>query len=134
MSSLSLFLITLSLFSLPTSQGHESSNELRLMHRVVHPDLPVIPWSELGTVALRGPFESVQPTGSHASLSLAKSFPDDLADFAEAVNPKFERGMYHVAIESPRSPDGAWALSNIKAVGRAFRIGLNGLICCFDFI
>ncbi|KAG2156186.1 hypothetical protein DEU56DRAFT_765943 [Suillus clintonianus] len=89
----------LSLFSLATSQVHEPT-ELRLMHRVVHPDLPVTPWAELGIVTVPS-FESISPTGSHASISLAESLRDDLAEFAEAVNPNMQGAMYHVAIELP---------------------------------
>ncbi|KAG0709767.1 hypothetical protein DFH29DRAFT_885716 [Suillus ampliporus] len=98
---LSLFLLTLSLFSLPTSQAHEST-EFRLMHRVVHPNLPVTPWTELGTVAVP-PFKSIQPTGSYVSLSLGESLLEDLAEFAEVVNPNMQDAMYHVTIERSES-------------------------------
>ncbi|KAG1840071.1 hypothetical protein DFJ58DRAFT_811146 [Suillus subalutaceus] len=104
-------LLTLSLFSqLVTSQTNEST-ELRLMHRVVHPDLPVTPWAELGTVSIPS-FKSISPTGSHAPLSLAESLQDDLAEFADAVNPNMQGAMYHVAIELPESEG---SVSSIKA-------------------
>ncbi|KAG1755563.1 hypothetical protein EDB19DRAFT_1661971 [Suillus lakei] len=89
--------LTLSLFSLATSQAHEP-NELRLMHRVVHPDLPVTPWAELGTVSIPS-FKSISPTGSYASLSLADK-------------PDMQSAMYHVAIERPESEG---SVSSIKA-------------------
>ncbi|KAG2042298.1 hypothetical protein BDR03DRAFT_978956 [Suillus americanus] len=104
--------LTLSLFSqLVTSQSNEFT-ELRLMHRVVHPDLPVTPWAELGTVSIPS-FKSISPTGLDASLSLAESLQDDLAEFAEAVNPDMQGAMYHVAIELPESEG---SVSSIKAV------------------
>ncbi|KAG1892319.1 hypothetical protein F4604DRAFT_1698847 [Suillus subluteus] len=108
---ISFALLTLSLFSqLVTSQTNEST-ELRLMHRVVHPDLPVTPWAELGTVSIPS-FKFISPTGSHAPLSLAESLQDDLAEFADAVNPNMQGAMYHVAIELPESEG---SVSSIKA-------------------
>jgi hypothetical protein len=84
------------------------------MHRVVHPDLPVTPWAELGTVSIPS-FKSISPTGSHASLSLAESLRDDLAEFTEAVNPNLQGAMYHVAIEHPELEG---SVSSIKAVSQ----------------
>ncbi|KAG1759811.1 hypothetical protein EDD22DRAFT_904273 [Suillus occidentalis] len=108
---ISFTLLTLSLFSqLVISQIHEPT-ELRLIHRVVHPDLPVIPWVELGTVSIPS-FKSISPTGSHASLSLAESLHDDLAEFKDAVNPNLQGAMYHVSIELPESQG---SVSSIKA-------------------
>ncbi|OJA13818.1 hypothetical protein AZE42_00496 [Rhizopogon vesiculosus] len=114
---ISLCLLTLSIFSLPTSKANESSElpiELHLMHRVVHPNLPTTPWSDLGTIILP-PFATIQPTGSHASLSLEDSLQEDLAAFAEVVNPNMQGAMYHVAIEHPFSQGVSWAVSSMKA-------------------
>ena len=112
---LSFFLLAL---SIPASQAHESSElQLHLMHRVVHPNLPVTPWSELGTVAIPS-FTSIQPTGFHTTLSLEESLQEDFTGFAEAVNPNMEGAMYHVAIEYPPSQDALWPVSSMKAVGR----------------
>lgn len=118
-SLISFCLLALSIFFLPISKAYESSEvpSLRLVHRVVHPNLPVTPWSELGTVTLP-PFASIQPTGSHASLSLAESLLNDLADFAKTVNPNMQGAMYHVAIEHSLSEDAVWPVSSMKAVGR----------------
>ncbi|KAG1833396.1 hypothetical protein EV424DRAFT_1532881 [Suillus variegatus] len=104
-------LVTSSLFcQLVTSQTHELT-ELHLIHRVVHPDLPVTPWAELGTVTVPS-FKSISPTGSAASLSLAESLRDDLAEFSEAVDPNMQGAMYHVAIERLESEG---PISSIKA-------------------
>jgi hypothetical protein len=106
------------------------------MHRVVHPNLPVTPWSELGTVSLP-PFTSIQPTGFHTSLSLVGSLQEDLDDFAEAVNPNMQGAMYHVAIEHPLSEDALWPVSSMKAVGGVFLrfvVMLDKLIGYGDFI
>lgn len=121
-------LVTSSLFcQLVTSQTHELT-ELHLIHRVVHPDLPVTPWAELGTVTVPS-FKSISPTGSAASLSLAESLRDDLAEFSEAVDPNMQGAMYHVAIERLESEG---PISSIKAVSHIlFRFVSEGLI---DFI
>lgn len=123
---ISFTLLTLSLFSrLVTSQTNEPT-ELRLMHRVVHPDLPVTPWADLGTVSIPS-FKSISPTGSDASLSLAESLRDDLAEFREAVNPNLQGAMYHVAIELPESQG---SVSSIKAVSHVLLRAISeGLIC-----
>jgi hypothetical protein len=118
-SPVSFLLLTLSIFSLPTSRADESPElKLRLMHRVVHPNLPVTPWSELGEVTIP-PFTSIHPSGYQAPLLLAESLQDDLAGFAEAVDPNMPGAMYHVAIEHPLSEDALWSVSSMKAVGRA---------------
>ncbi|KAG1815540.1 uncharacterized protein BJ212DRAFT_1357191 [Suillus subaureus] len=108
---ISFALLTLSLFSQSVTSQTNEFTELRLMHRVVHPDLPVTPWAELGTVSIPS-FKSISPIGSHASLSLAESLRDDLAEFAEAVNPNMQGAMYHVAIELPELEG---SVSSIKA-------------------
>ncbi|KAJ8587191.1 hypothetical protein M405DRAFT_852998 [Rhizopogon salebrosus TDB-379] len=114
-SPISFLLLTLSIFSLPTSRADESPElKLRLMHRVVHPNLPVTPWSELGEVTIP-PFTSIHPTGYQAPLLLAESLQDDLAGFAEAVDPNMPGAMYHVAIEHPLSEDALWSVSSMKA-------------------
>lgn len=110
--SFALLTLALSLFSqLVTSQTHEST-ELHLLHRVVHPDLPVVAWAELGNVSIPS-FKSIAPTGSHASLSLAESLQDDLAEFAKAVRPSMQGAMYQVGIQRPESE--GMSVSNIKA-------------------
>ncbi|KAG2154918.1 uncharacterized protein EDB93DRAFT_1335794 [Suillus bovinus] len=104
-------LLTSSLFcQLVASQTHETT-ELRLMHRVVHPDLPVIPWAELGTVSIPS-FKSISTHWLTCSLSLAESLKDDLAEFSKAVNPNMQGAMYHIAIERPELEG---SVSSIKA-------------------
>ncbi|KAG1752658.1 uncharacterized protein EDB91DRAFT_1103714 [Suillus paluster] len=130
---LSLFLLTLSLFSLPTSKAN-APTELRLMHRVVHPNLPVTPWAELGTITLP-PFESIQPIGSHVSFSLGESLHDDLAEFAEAVNPNMQGAMYHVTIDSdgPVSSTKACLLPSATSANIVIHLSVRGEPFAIDY-
>lgn len=86
-------------------------SEIRVQHRVVHPNLPIAPWSELGTVALPSS-HSIDPLGSPATLVPS----DTLLD--QSVDPTVEGAMYQVAVERPGITDDVWPTSVVKAVSR----------------
>lgn len=107
--------ITLLLVALVSAQSEPEL--VRVQHRVVHPNLPVEPWSLLGTVSL--PLDSISPLGSPATLIPSDTVLDDIAQFTELVDPTTEGVMYQVAIERPGVTDGVWPTSVVKAVSRA---------------
>lgn len=113
--SFSLF-ITLLLISLVNAQSEPEP--IRVQHRVVHPNLPITSWSELGTVALP-PLHSISPLGSPATLIPSDTLLDDIAQFTESMDPTIEGAMYQVALERPGIADGVWPTSVVKAVSRA---------------
>jgi hypothetical protein len=109
------FLFTSSTFAQSSTQ--DESEPLRIQHRVVHPDLPITPWSELGTVALPpSGLHLISPVGTPAMLIPSDSLLDDLVEFAEKIDPTMEGAMYQVALERPGAPDGVWPVSVVKAV------------------
>jgi hypothetical protein len=89
-------------------------SEIRVQHRVVHPNLPMTPWSELGTVALPS-LHSISPLGSPATLVSSDTLLDDLV---QSVDPTVEGAMYQVALERPGVADDVWPTSVVKAVSR----------------
>ncbi|KAF8138449.1 hypothetical protein EV363DRAFT_1155534 [Boletus edulis] len=101
-------LIALLLVSFADAQG------IRVQHRVVHPNLPITPWSELGTVALPS-LHSISPSGSHATLNPSDTLLDDLSKFTQSVDPTLEGAMYQVALERPGVTDDVWPTSVVKA-------------------
>ncbi|KIJ20282.1 hypothetical protein PAXINDRAFT_166380 [Paxillus involutus ATCC 200175] len=108
------FLFTSSTFAQSSTQ--DESEPLRIQHRVVHPDLPITPWSELGTVALPpSGLHLISPVGTPAMLIPSDSLLDDLVEFAEKIDPTMEGAMYQVALERPGAPDGVWPVSVVKA-------------------
>ncbi|KAF8556990.1 hypothetical protein OG21DRAFT_428207 [Imleria badia] len=86
-------------------------SEIRVQHRVVHPNLPMTPWSELGTVALPS-LHSISPLGSPATLVSSDTLLDDLV---QSVDPTVEGAMYQVALERPGVADDVWPTSVVKA-------------------
>lgn len=105
--------ITLLLVSIANAQNEPEP--IRVQHRVVHPNLPITPWSELGTVAL----PSISPFGSPATLIPSDTLLDDLVQFTASVDPTVEGAMYQVALERPGVTDGVWPTSLVNAVSRA---------------
>lgn len=111
----SLF-ITLFLISLTNAQNE--LEPIRVQHRVVHPNLPITPWSELGTVALPN-LQFISPIGSPATLIPCDTLLNDLVQFRKSVDPSIEGAMYQVALDRPGVTDGVWPTSVVKAVSRA---------------
>lgn len=109
----SLF-ITLLLISFTNAQNE--LEPIRVQHRVVHPNLPITPWSELGTVALP---EYISSLGSSATLVPSDTLLNDLDQFRESVDPTLEGAMYQVALDRPGVTDGVWPTSVVKAVSHA---------------
>lgn len=107
--------VTLLLISFANARNELES--IRVQHRVVHPNLPITPWSELGTVAL--PLHSISPLGSPATLVPSDTLLNDLVQFKESVDPTIEGAMYQVALDRPGVADGVWPTSVVKAVSRA---------------
>ncbi|KIJ70088.1 hypothetical protein HYDPIDRAFT_164245 [Hydnomerulius pinastri MD-312] len=114
----SLFLLALSLlFSTSTNAQSSTQDEpelLHIHHRVVHPNLPITPWSELGSVALPT-LHSISPFGTPTKLVPSDSLLDDLVEFAETIDPSLEGAMYQVALERPGVSDAVWPVSVVKA-------------------
>ena len=92
-----------------------SAKAIRVQHRVVGPKLPIPPWSTLGTVPLP-PLHSISSLGSPATLTLSDTALDDIAQFAQSVEPTIEGVMYQVALERPGISDDVWPTSVVKAV------------------
>jgi len=95
----------------------ESPNVVRIHHRVAHPNLPVVPFVERGTIVL--PDSSNTRAGSapssKVSLVPSESIQDDLASFAEEIPPSLAGGMYQIALEHPGDEDESqWAVSVVK--------------------
>lgn len=107
--------ITLLLVSFANAQNEPEP--IRVQHRVVHPNLPITPWSELGTVALPS-LHSISSSGSPATLIPSDTLLDDLVQFTESVDPTAEGAMYQVALERPGVTDDVWPTSVVKAVSR----------------
>ncbi|KAH7887630.1 hypothetical protein F5I97DRAFT_862320 [Phlebopus sp. FC_14] len=95
------------------SYGHGEQQELHIYHRVVHPNLPVTPWSELGFVVLP-PQHSMSPLGTPAELVTSDAVQDDLSEFSLAVDPAIEDAMYQVSLERADVPDALWPVSTVK--------------------
>lgn len=108
-------LVTPLLIALVDAQSKH--DQIRVQHRVVHPNLPVTPWSELGTVALPS-LQFLSPLGSPAALVPSDTLLDDVSRFMESVDPTIEGAMYQVALERPGSADDVWPTSVVKAVSR----------------
>ena len=108
--------ITLLLISF--ANAHGEPDPIHVQHRVVHPNLPITQWSELGTVALPS-LHSISSFGSPATLIPSNTRLDDLVEFAESVDPTIEGAMYQVALERPGVTDDVWPTSVVKAVSRA---------------
>ncbi|KAI9574694.1 hypothetical protein HD554DRAFT_2049235 [Boletus coccyginus] len=104
--------ITFLLVSFANAQNEPEP--IRVKHRVVHPNLPVTSWSELGTVALPS-LHSISPLGSSATLIPSDTGFRDLVQFTESVDPIVEGAMYHVALERPGVTDDVWPTSVVKA-------------------
>ncbi|KIL00594.1 hypothetical protein PAXRUDRAFT_821492 [Paxillus rubicundulus Ve08.2h10] len=108
------FLFIPSTFAQSSTQNE--SEPLRIQHRIVHPNLPITPWSELGTVALPpSGLYIISPLGAPATFIPSGSLLDDLVDFVEMIDPAMEGAMYQVALERPGTPDGLWPVSVVKA-------------------
>ena len=105
-------LVTLLLISLANAQSQPEP--ICVQHRVVHPNLPITPWSQLGTIALPS-LHSISPLGSLATLVPSDTLLDDLVQFAESVDPAVEGAMYQVALERGATDD-VWPTSVVKAV------------------
>jgi hypothetical protein len=99
---------------------------ISIQHRVVHPNLPITPWSKLGTVAIP-PLHSLSPLGTPAQLTPSDSLLDDLVEFAETIDPTMEGAMYQVTLERQGVSDGEWPVSVVKAchVPRSTSSSLN---------
>ncbi|KAH7930743.1 hypothetical protein BV22DRAFT_1054533 [Leucogyrophana mollusca] len=77
---------------------------VRILHRVVHPNLPPPDFAELGSIN--------PPT---AELIPSSSLLDDLALFTDAVSPHLDGAMYQVALERPGDVDESmWSISTVK--------------------
>ncbi|KAH0839906.1 hypothetical protein J3R83DRAFT_858 [Lanmaoa asiatica] len=103
---------TLFLISLASAQNE--FEPIHVQHRVVHPNLPITPWSELGSIALPS-LHSISPLGSSATLIPSNTLLDDLVQFQESVDPTIEGAMYQVALDRPGVADGVWPTSVVKA-------------------
>ncbi|KAF9247333.1 hypothetical protein BU15DRAFT_38950 [Melanogaster broomeanus] len=125
----SLFLFCSLLFISPTYAQSPTQDEpelISIQHRVVHPNLPITPWSELGTVAIP-PLQSLSPLGTPVKFTPSDSLLDDLVEFAETIDPTLEGALYQVTLERPGVSDGVWPVSVVKAchVPRSTSSSLN---------
>ncbi|THH33679.1 hypothetical protein EUX98_g589 [Antrodiella citrinella] len=88
----------------------DDHNTLRLRHRIFHPSIPDVPFSDRGALALSS-------SGPHVTAHLVPS--DDLKLFAEALQGKavsFKDVLYQVALEHPGDQNSAqWVISSVKA-------------------
>jgi len=104
----------ITLFLISFADALSEPGPIRVQHRVVHPNLPITPWSELGTVALPS-LHSISPSGSPATLIPSDTLLDDLVQFTESVDPTVGGAMYQVALERPGVADDVWPTSVVKA-------------------
>ncbi|KAI6134970.1 hypothetical protein EV401DRAFT_2249971 [Pisolithus croceorrhizus] len=87
--------------------------QLYIRHRVVHPNLPVTPWSNLGSISIPH-LSSISPSGTPVTFTPAETLLDDLSEFAESVDPALEESLYQVAVEKPKLSEGMWPASVMK--------------------
>lgn len=88
-----------------------SAAELRLLHRLVHPSLPAVPFAHRGTLQLSG-----SGPATVARLASSETLLDDLRDYAATLD-EFNDALYQVALEHPGDVEQTqWATSHVPAV------------------
>lgn len=88
-----------------------SAAELRLLHRLVHPSLPAVPFARRGTLQLSG-----SGPATVARLASSETLLDDLRDYAATLD-EFNDALYQVALEHPGDVEQTqWATSHVPAV------------------
>lgn len=106
-------LVALWLCFVSRTYAQDVPTQFYIHHRVVHPNLPVTPWSNFGSISIPHP-SSISPPGTPVTFTLAETLLDDLSEFAERVNPALEESLYQVAVEKPKSSEGMWPASVMK--------------------